>query len=92
MNIKFDENWLNWAVEIEDDAACDISAGMDYGQNLSKYLEIVINDREPISHEKFLQILRDEAGSILSEEEIERLADDFQFRLHKAIISKSIAA
>lgn len=31
MNIKFDEDWLNWAVKLEDDASCDIQAGLYYG-------------------------------------------------------------
>jgi hypothetical protein len=43
MNIDFDENWLSWAIQIEDAADCDISAGLDYGQNLGKYLELVEN-------------------------------------------------
>jgi len=43
MNIDFGENWLSWAIQIEDAADCDISAGLDYGQNLGKYLELVEN-------------------------------------------------
>lgn len=36
MNIKFDEDWLNWSVKLEDDASCDIQAGLYYQQQMPK--------------------------------------------------------
>jgi len=92
VNIKLNENWLRWAVQIEDEADCDISAGLDYGQNLDKYLELLSRHERPISHVKFLEILTDEVGIILSKEEIEKLADEFQFKMNEALVKKPIAA
>lgn len=35
---QFNDDWLKWAVEIEDEAGCDIEAGLNLGQHLGKYL------------------------------------------------------
>jgi hypothetical protein len=92
MRIKFDDNWLRWASQIEDESDCDITAGLDYGQNLGKYLETVMSDRKFVSRERFVQVLQDQVGSALSQEEIENLAQDFQLRVVEAITNKSKAA
>ncbi|WP_375469313.1 hypothetical protein [uncultured Nostoc sp.] len=31
-------SWLQWAVQLEDEVDCDVAAGLDFGQNLPKYL------------------------------------------------------
>lgn len=38
MSDNFNEYWLKWAVEIEDEADCDIEAGLYLGQHLGEYL------------------------------------------------------
>jgi hypothetical protein len=92
VRIDFDQNWFRWAAKIEDESDCDISAGLDYGQNLSKYLEMVMSDQKSISRESFVQVLHDQFGSALSQKEIEKLAQDFQLRVIEAITNKSKAA
>ena len=36
---KYDEKWLREAVKIEDEAGCDIHAGLELGQNLGEYIK-----------------------------------------------------
>jgi hypothetical protein len=38
MSSKFSDNWLNWAVEIEDEAGCDVSVGLNLSQYLGEYI------------------------------------------------------
>lgn len=33
-----DQDWMNWALQIEEDLDTDISAGLDIGENLRAYL------------------------------------------------------
>ena len=92
MRIKFDDNWLKWAAQIEDEADCDISAGLDHGQNVGEYLKMEMSKSKPISNGRFIQVLQDEIGTVLSEQEIEKLVQDFQIRVDEAIKNKSKAA
>jgi hypothetical protein len=92
VSIKFDDNWLSWAAQIEDEADCDISAGLDHGQHLGEYLEMVMSKPKSISHSRLLSVLHDELGTSLTEEEIKKLASDIQSQVQNAISNKSIAA
>jgi hypothetical protein len=38
VSFEFDEEWLKNAVQIEDEANCNIQAGLDLGQNLDIYI------------------------------------------------------
>lgn len=38
MSSKFSDRWLTWAVAIEDEAGCDVSAGLNLGQYLGEYI------------------------------------------------------
>lgn len=65
-------SWLQWAVQLEDEANCDVDAGLDLGQNLGVYL---VKTQSHISHEKLMAILQEELGNILSQEEIEEIVE-----------------
>jgi predicted hydrocarbon binding protein len=71
MSSNFSESWLEWAIQIEDEAACDIEAGLDLGQYLGQYLA---KSQGYISHEKLMSILQEELGAILSQEDLEVIA------------------
>jgi len=75
MSINFDENWLKWAVQIEDEANCDIQAGLDLDQNLEEY---IAKTQGHINHEKLMSVLQEELGNILSSEDLEMIADATQ--------------
>jgi|GEM_PF-1661085 len=74
-DIKFDEKWLREAVAIEDEANCDIHAGLELGQNLGKY---VTNTKNSINRQKLLSVLEEGFDGILSLNEIEEMADELQ--------------
>jgi hypothetical protein len=37
-DMNSDQDWMNWALQIEEDLDTDISAGLDIGENLRAYL------------------------------------------------------
>ena len=74
-NIKFDEKWLREAVAIEDEADCDIHAGLELGQNLDEY---VTNAKSYINRQKLISVLKDGFEEILSPTDIEEIADELQ--------------
>ena len=71
MSANFNEAWLEWAIKIEDEAACDIEAGLDLGQHLGEY---IAKSQSYINHEKLMSILKEELGTILPQEDIEMIA------------------
>ena len=75
MNGNFDQKWLAWAIQIEDEVGCDIEAGLDLGQNLGKYLA---RTQGRINHAKLMSILQEELGNLLSQSELEFIADATQ--------------
>jgi len=55
-DIKFDEKWLREAVAAEDEADCDIHAGLELGQNLGEY---VTNAKSYIDRQKLISVLKE---------------------------------
>lgn len=74
-DIKFDEKWLTEAVAIEDEAGCDIHAGLELGQNLGEYVK---NAKSYISRQKLVSILKEGLDQVLSPQDIEEMADELQ--------------
>jgi hypothetical protein len=85
MSFKFDEEWLKNAVQIEDEADCDIQAGLDLGQNSDTYIS---NAKSYINYEKLMIILKESLGTIFQNDEIELLASDLQDRTREHVIQK----
>ncbi len=75
MSGNFDEKWLEWAIQIEDEVGCDIEAGLDLGQDLGEY---IAKTQGRINHEKLMSILQEELGNLLSQEELETIANATQ--------------
>lgn len=75
MSGNFDETWLKWAVKIEEEANCDIQAGLDLGQYLGEHLA---NSQGYISHERLMVVLKEELGSFLSPDDLEVIANATQ--------------
>lgn len=85
MNFKFDEKWLKNAVQIEDEANCDIQAGLDFGQNADDYIS---DAKSYINYEKLMIILKESLGTIFQNDELESLASDLQDRTRERVIQK----
>jgi hypothetical protein len=85
MSFKFDEEWLLNAVQIEDEADCDIQAGLDFGQNSDSYIS---NAKGYINYEKLMIILQESLGTIFQVDELELLASDLQDRTRERVIQK----
>ena len=62
MTAKFDEAWLERAIKLEDEANCDIEAGLDLGQYLGQY---IAKTQSYVSREKLMSVLQEELGTIL---------------------------
>jgi 4-hydroxy-3-methylbut-2-en-1-yl diphosphate synthase IspG/GcpE len=85
MTIEFDESQLRRLAQIEDEANCDIRAGFDWGQNLGSYLAQSTNS---VSHDKFVAMLQENWGNVLSIEELEEVTMSFQQQLQSRVIQK----
>lgn len=73
--MKFDEKWLREAVAMEDEADCDIHAGLELGQNLGEYVK---NAKSYIDRQKLISVLKEGFDEILSPADIEKIADELQ--------------
>jgi len=85
MNTHFNESWLEWAVQIEEEVGCDIEAGLPLEKHFKEYIE---QTKRYINHEKLLSVLQEELGTILSSEDIEKIAIDTQKRTNEVIKEK----
>lgn len=85
MSSNFSESWLEWAIQIEDEAACDVEAGLDLGQYLGQYLA---KSQGYISHEKLISMLQEELGAILSQEDLEVIARETENQVRNYIQKK----
>ena len=74
-DMKFDEKWLREAVAMEDEADCDIHAGLELGQNLGEYVK---NAKSYINRQKLISVLKEGFDEILSPTDIEKIADELQ--------------
>ncbi|MGF1539313.1 MAG: hypothetical protein ACFCU5_02505 [Pleurocapsa sp.] len=86
MNTNFNDSWLEWAVQIEEEAGCDVQAGLPLGKHFKEYIEYT---QRYINHEKLMSVLQEELGEILSSEDIEQIAIDTQKRANEVIKEKA---
>ncbi len=75
MKLKFDEEWLKEAIQIEDAVSGDISAGLDLGSYAGDHLA---RSQGIISRQKMTEILNEGLGNILGSEDIEDIIDAAQ--------------
>lgn len=85
MNFEFDEKWLEKAIQIEDEAGYDAQAGLDLGRNSGAYIAAA---KSYIDHEKLMLVLKEGMGDLLTLEELEAFAIDFQNRVRDRVIEK----
>jgi hypothetical protein len=85
VNFEFDEKWLKNAIQIEDEANCDIQAGLDLAQKADTYIS---EAKSYINYEKLMVILEESLGTIFQADELELLASDLQSRTRERVIQK----
>jgi hypothetical protein len=85
MEFKITEAEAREMARFEEEVGCDISAGPDWGSNLGKVLEFVLNQPD---HGKFVDLLTEQCGTLLSPEEIEEVAVSFQAQLQQRLERK----
>jgi hypothetical protein len=85
MSFEFDEKWLKNAVQIEDEANCDVQAGLDFGQNADTYIS---EAKSYINYQKLMAILAESLGTIFQTDELEMLASDLQGVTREHVIQK----
>jgi uncharacterized membrane-anchored protein YjiN (DUF445 family) len=62
-----------------------LSAGADWGVHLDKVMESSLNQGE---REKFVDLLSEQFGNVMSAEEIEEVAASFQMQIQERLASK----
>jgi hypothetical protein len=87
MVFKITEAQARSIAHFESEAGCDISAGPDYGVHLGQVMTLALH---PVDRAKFVDLLCDQFGAVLSPEEIEELASSFQIQLQERIAKKLV--
>jgi hypothetical protein len=87
MEFKITEAQARAMARFEEEAGCDISAGPDYGVHLGKVMALALNQVE-VDRGKFVDLLYDQLGNVLSREEIEEVASSFQAQLQARLAEK----
>ena len=72
----------------EAEVGCDISAGADWGIHLDKVLEMTLNRLDRV---KLTELLSEQLGKVLSQEELEELVASFQAQVQEKISEKLTA-
>jgi hypothetical protein len=85
MAFKITEAQARSMARFESEAGCEISAGPDYGIHLGEVMALALH---PVDREKFVDLLCDEFGTVLSAEEIEEVASSFQMQVQERIAKK----
>jgi hypothetical protein len=73
--------------EFEAEVDCDLSAGADWGIHLDQVMELALNQDE---RGKFIALLSEQFGNVMSLEEIEEVAASFQMQIQERLASKVI--
>jgi hypothetical protein len=87
MGFKITEAQARSMARFESEACCDISVGPDYGVHLGEVMALALH---PVDRAKFVDLLCDQFGTILSSEEIEEVASSFQIQLQERIAKKLV--
>jgi hypothetical protein len=85
MEFKITEAEAREMAKFEAEVGCDLSAGADWGIHLDKVMELSLNQGE---REKFIDLLSEQFGNVMSPEEIEEVAASFQMQIQERLASK----
>jgi hypothetical protein len=85
MEFKITEAEAREMAKFEEEVGCDISAGADWGIHLDKVIELALNR---VGHGKFIDLLNEEFGNVMSPAEIEEVASSFQMQIQERLAGK----
>ncbi|AFY92174.1 hypothetical protein [Chamaesiphon minutus] len=85
MEFKITEAEAREMAKFEEEVGCDISAGADWGIHLDKVIELALNR---VERGKFIDLLNEEFGNVMSPAEIEELASSFQMQIQERLAGK----
>jgi hypothetical protein len=88
MEFKITEAEAREMAKLEEEVGDDLSAGADWGIHLDRVMELALN-RVDLS--KFIDLLNEQVGSVMSPEEIEEVASSFQVQIQQRLKSKIIS-
>ena len=88
MEFKITEAEAREMAKLEEEVGGDLSAGADWGIYLDRVMELALN-RVDLS--KFIDLLNEQVGSVMSPEEIEEVASSFQMQIQQRLTSKIIS-
>lgn len=86
MEFKITEAEAREMAKFEEEVGCDISAGPDWGVHLDKIIELTLY---PVDCGKFVELLSEQFGNVMSLEEIEEMAVSFQKQLEEKLAGKT---
>ncbi|MCY7334967.1 MAG: hypothetical protein LH613_01940 [Chamaesiphon sp.] len=81
--------------KFEAEVGGDLSAGDDWGIHLDRVMELALNSEHwtlpaRIEHGKFVELLSEQFGSVMSAAEIEEVATSFQSQIQQRLASKVV--
>jgi hypothetical protein len=85
MRFQITEEEAREMAKLEEECGCDISAGPDWGIHLDKVMELALY---PGSHNKFIDLLNEQFGNVMSSEEIEEVAASFQMQIQERLAGR----
>ena len=93
MELKITEAEAREMAKLEKESGCDISAGPDWGIHLDKVMALGLHpgdSSEPTlcDRNKFIDLLSEQFGNVLSSKEIEEVAASFQMQIQERLANK----
>jgi hypothetical protein len=88
MEFKVSEAKARAMARLEREAGCDISAGPDYGIHLGKVMELALHQ---VDRGQLIELLSQQVGNVLSQEEIEEFASSFQAQVQERVAGKVVS-
>jgi hypothetical protein len=85
MRFQITEAEAREMAKLEEESGGDISAGPDWGIHLDKVMELALY---PGTHNKFIDLLNEQFGTVMSSEEIEEVAACFQMQIQERLAAK----
>jgi hypothetical protein len=85
MEFKITEVEAREMAKLEEECGCDISAGPDWGIHLDKVMALGLH---PGEHNKFVDLLSEQFGSLMSSDEIEEVAASFQMQIQERLANR----
>jgi hypothetical protein len=93
MEFKITEAEARAMAVFEAEVGGDLSAGADWGIHLDRVMELALDSKhrmlpDRIEHSKFVDLLSEQFGNVLSLEEIKEVASSFQLQIQERLAGK----